>query len=205
MANIAKSNSKEGNAQQAYSREAMNKAMAKAQEAAQNSASLAKSYFNKLIASPLGWPFRYSLQRSVNLVVLGAPYSRISFICNAVTALANLATFSLKEDTIGRFHEGVPDIIRIFTAAIMLIDEYMAKVDIHWSDYDTLSKPEAERKNAPKVAEVRECLREGLERILGSFNEFLGSLGLTKLEIAEAKKAAGAQKVPGMLQARAAR
>jgi nucleoporin NDC1 len=136
---------------------------------------------------------------------LGAPYSRMSLICNAITALANLATFSLKEDEVGRFHEGIPDIIRIFTTAINLIDEYMSKVDIHWSDYDTLSKPEAERKNAPKVAEVRECLREGLERILGSFNEFLSSLGLTKLEIVEAKRAAGAQKAPEMIQARAAR
>lgn len=205
MASIAKSNSKEGNAQQAYSREAINKGMQKAQEGAQKAESLAHNYFNKLVASPLGWPFRHSLQRSVNLVVLGAPYSRMSLVCNAVTALANLATFSLKEDEVGRFHEGIPEIIRIFTTAINLIDEYIAKVDVHWSDYDTLSKPEAERKVAPKVAEVRECLREGLERILGSFNEFLASLGLSKLEIVEAKRAAGAQKAPEMIQARAAR
>lgn len=205
MADIAKSNSKEGNAQQAYGREAINKGMQKAQEGAQKANALRNTNFNKLVASPLGWPFRYSFDRSANLVVLSAPYSRISLICNAVTALVNLATFSLKEDEIGRFHEGVPAIIRVFTTAITLIDEYMAKAEIHWSDQESLSKPEAERKTAPKVEEVRECLREGLERTLGSFNEYLASLGLEKKEIVEAKRAAGAKKAPEMIQARGVR
>jgi len=204
-AEIAKSHSTPGNAQNAYAREALHKGMKKAQEGKHQAESLVTTYYNKLTASPLGWPFRLSFERSANLVVLGTPYSRISLICNAVTALANLATFSLKEDRLGRFHEGVPQIIRAFTTAINKIDEYMAKVEIHWSDFDTLKKPEAEQRNAPRVSEVRECLREGLEKMLGSFNEFLGPLGMSKLEILEAKKAAGAQRVPEMLQARASR
>lgn len=204
-AGIAKSNSSPGNAQQAYGREAVNKGLQKASEGKHQAESLAKQYYNKLTASPVGWPFRYSFERTVNLVVLGYPYSRVSLICNAVTALTNLVTFSLKEDATGRFHEGVPQMIRAFTMAINKIDEYMAKVEIHWSDFDTLKKPEASQRKASKVTEVRECLREGLERILGGFGEFLGPLNMSKFEIAEAKKAAGSRRAPEMIQARAAR
>lgn len=193
--NIAKLNSSPGNAQQAYGREALNAGMKKAQEGTQQAESfLAKNYQN-FVSSPLGIPFRHSFRRTSRLVVLGAPYSRISFICNAITALTNLTTFSLKNDDFGRFHEGVPSIIRIFTTAISKIDEYMAKAAIHHSDISTLRKPEGERRNIPEVTEVRECLREGLERIIGSFNEYLGAMGLSKLEILDAKKAVEAKKV----------
>jgi nucleoporin NDC1 len=199
---FAKSLSSPGNAQHAYGREALHQGMIKASQGSQQAESFLSFYYNKLVASPLGRPFQRSLERTANIIVLGAPYSRISLICNAVTALTNLAIFSLKQDDLGRFHEGVPQIIRVFTTAIKRIDEYMAGIEIHWSDFDTLSKPEAERRVVPQVNEVRECLREGLEKILGSFNEYLSALGLSKLEIMEAKKTVGMSKAPEMLQAR---
>lgn len=179
--------------------------MKKAQEGKEQAESFVGTYSNKFTSSILGRPFRQSLQRTVSIVVFGAPYSRISLICNAITALTNLATFSLKQDDMGRFHEGIPQIIRLFTTAINKIDEYMAKVPIHWSDYETLKKPEAERKKVPEVGQVRECLREGLERILGSFNEYLTGLEMSKVEIMDAKKAVGVSKGPEMLQAGPAR
>ncbi len=83
----------------------------------------------------------------------------------------------------------MPEIIRVFTTAIAKIDEFMDKIEIHWSDRATLRKPEGERRKVKEVEDVRECLREGLEKILGSFNEYLGSIGLSKVEIMEAKKA----------------
>jgi nucleoporin NDC1 len=193
-AGIAKSHSSPGNAQQAYGREALNKGFKKASEGAQQAESVVGTYYNKLVSSPLGWPFRHSLQRTASVVVLGAPYSRISLICNAISALTNLTTFSLKQDELGHFHHGVPGIIRVFTSAIGKIDAYLATMQIHWSDYETLGKPEAEQKVVPQVNEVRECLREGLERIVGTFNEFLGGMGLSKVEILEAKKAIGEKK-----------
>ncbi|OAK99733.1 hypothetical protein IQ06DRAFT_275963 [Phaeosphaeriaceae sp. SRC1lsM3a] len=202
---IAKLHSSPGNAQQAYGREALNKGLKKAQEGKEQAESFVGTYSNKVTSSIVGRPFRQSLERTVNIVVLGAPYSRISLICNAITALTNLATFSLKQDELGRFHEGIPQIIRLFTTAITKIDEYMAHVPIHWSDFETLKKPEAERKKVPQVEEVRECLREGLERILGSFNEYLTGLEMSKVEIMDAKKAIGVSKGPEMLQAGAAR
>lgn len=196
---IAKTHSAPGNSQQAYGREAINKGVKKAQEGAQQVEQTATSNWNKLVQSPLGGIFRQSFQRATSLVVLGAPYSRFSLICNAVTAVTNLAVFSLSQDSLGRFHEGVPEIVRIFTTAITKLDAYMAAAPIHPSDQETLMKPEAEQRKVPEVEEVRECLREGLEKILGSFNEYLSSMGLSRLEILDAKKVVGTKK-PEMIQ-----
>lgn len=175
--------------------------MSKAQEGAKEAESLFATYCNKFVSSSVGTLFRQTVQRTATIVVLGAPYSRISLVCNAVTALANLSVFSLSEDSLGRFHEGVPAMVRVFTTALNKIDEYMETVPIHPSDTETLAKPEAERRKVAEVDEVRECLREGLERILGSFNEYLSGMGLSRLEIMEAKKAASAKKAPEMVQA----
>ncbi|EMD68385.1 hypothetical protein COCSADRAFT_196339 [Bipolaris sorokiniana ND90Pr] len=200
-ADLAKSHSAPGNAQKAYSREAINKGLSKAQEGAKEAESLFTTYYNKFVSSSVGALFRQSIQRTASIVVLGAPYSRISSICNAVTSLVNLAVSSLSEDSLGRFHEGIPAVVRVLTIALNKIDEYMETVPIHPSDVETLAKLEAERRKVPEVDEVRECLREGLERILGSFNEYLSSMGLSRLEIMEAKKAASAKKAPEMIQA----
>jgi nucleoporin NDC1 len=202
-AGLAKSQSAPGNAQQAYSREAINRGMQKAQEGAREAESFFTKYYSLFVGSQVGALFQQSLQRTSSIVILGAPYSRISLVCNAITALTNLAVFSLSQDTLGRFHEGIPDIIRVFTVALNKIDEYMATVPIHSSDKDTLSKPEADQRKVPEVDEVRECLREGLEKILGGFTEYLSGFAMTRLEILDAKKAVGVKKGPEMIQAAA--
>jgi nucleoporin NDC1 len=199
---IAKSQSTPGNAQQAYSREAINRGVQKAQEGAREAESFFTKYYGLFVSSPIGSLFQQSFKRSTNIVVLGAPYSRISLVCNAITALTNLTVFSLKQDELGQFHKGIPGIIRVFTTALNKLDEYMATVPIHSSDKETLSKPEAEQRSVPEVDEVRECLREGLEKILGGFTEYLTGFGMTRLEILDAKKAVGIKKAPEMVQGR---
>ena len=202
---IAKAHSSSANVQQAYGREAINMGKKKAQEGAQQADSLVSLVSTKVLVSPIGWIFSQSFPRTARMVVLGAPYSRISLICNAITALTNLTMFSISQDTLGRFHQGVPDMVRIFTLALNKIDDYMSIINIHWSDKDTLSKPEAERKKVPEIEQVRECLQEGLEKILGSFADYLIGMGMSRLEITEAKKAAKSAKKPEMLQAAAGR
>ncbi|CAA9964106.1 Ndc1-Nup domain containing protein [Pyrenophora teres f. maculata] len=191
-AGLAKSHSAPGNAQQAYSREAINRGVKKAQEGAKEAESLFTKYYNMFVSTPVGALFRFSVARTANIVVLGAPYSRISLICNAITAVVNLAVLSLTEDTYGRYHECVPEIVRVFTLALIKLDEYMETVPIHWSDKETLEKDEAERRKVTEVEEVRACLREGLGKVLGSFIEYLPSLGMSRLEIMDAKKALSA-------------
>lgn len=201
---IAKMHSSPGNSQQAYGREAINKGVQKAQEGAQQAEAVASTASTKILSSPFGYVFSHSLPRRAKLVVLGAPYSRISLICNAITALTNLAVFSISEDSIGRFHESVPAIVRTFTTAINKIDVYMATLQVHWSDKATLSKPEAERKKVAEVDQVRGCLRRGLQNVLSSFEQYLGGMGMSMLEISDAKKAAAMLKHPEMMQAPAA-
>jgi nucleoporin NDC1 len=198
---IAKSHSSPGNSQQAWGREGINKGLQKAQEGAQQAESVASTASTKILASPFGYIFSHSLSRSAKLVVLSAPYSHISLICNAITALTNLAVFSISEDAIGRFHESVPAIIRTFTLAITKLDTYMAGLQVHWSDKHTLAKREPEQKKIPEVEQVRECLQKGLQNVLSSFDRYLGGMGMSMLEISDAKKAAAVAKQPEMTQA----
>jgi nucleoporin NDC1 len=147
-------------------------------------------FYQQFMASPLGYPLRRSLRRTVNVVVTGAPYSRISILCNAVVALTNLTVSSILEDEYGRMQDEVSQIIRVFTEALKKLDEYIARSNIHWTDYETLSRPEAERKKVAEAEQVREALRAGLEKILRSFGEYLTGLKMSRLEITEAKKVA---------------
>lgn len=143
-----------------------------------------------LLASPLGYPFRHSLRRTANVIVAGAPYSQLSILCNAVVALTNLTVSSILEDEYGRMQDEVAQIIRVFSDALKLLDAYMARLDVHWTDFETLAKPEAERKKVAEAEQVREALRAGLEKILRSFGEYLTALKMSRLEIMEAKKVA---------------
>ncbi|KAJ4994281.1 nucleoporin protein Ndc1-Nup [Stagonosporopsis vannaccii] len=202
---IAQKHSSPANSQQAYGREAINRGMKKAQEGAQQAEAVASSASTKILSSPFGYVFSHSLPRRAKLIVLGAPYSRISLICNAVTALTNLAVFSISEDSIGRFHETVPAIVRTFTSAINKVDAYMAALQVHWSDKETLSKLATEQKKVPEVDRVRQCLQNGLQTVLSSFEQYLSGMGMSMLEIADAKKAAEVFKQPEMMQATAAR
>ncbi|KAG9204481.1 hypothetical protein G6514_000940 [Epicoccum nigrum] len=202
---IAKMHSSSENSQQAYGREAINKGLKKAQEGAQQAESVASTASDKILSSPFGYVFGHSLPRRAKLVVLGAPYSHLSLVCNAITALSNLAAFSITEDQIGRFHNVVPSIIRAFTTAIKKIDAYMSSLQVHQSDKETLAKPEGERKKVPEVDQVRECLQQGLQNILAGFEKYLGGMGMSLLEISDAKKAAASLRQPEMLQTSAAR
>lgn len=198
---IAKSHSSPGNSQQAWGREGINRGLQKAQKGAQQAESVASTASTKILASPFGYIFSYSLPRNAKLVILSAPYSRISLICNAVTALTNLAVFSISEDAIGRFHESVPSIVRTFTLAITKIDTYMAGLQVHWSDKETLARPECEHKKIPEVEQVRDCLQKGLQNVLSSFGKYLSGMGMSMLEVSDAKKAAAVAKQPEMIQA----
>ncbi|KAF2441461.1 hypothetical protein P171DRAFT_523466 [Karstenula rhodostoma CBS 690.94] len=146
-------------------------------------------YYN-FMASPFGYPFRHSLRRNANVVVAGAPYSRLSILCNAIVALTNLTVSSILEDEYGRMQDEVAQIIRVFTEALKLLDQYMERLNIHWTDFETLARPEAERKKVAEAEQVREALRAGLEKILRSFGEYLTGLKMSRLEITEAKKVA---------------
>lgn len=199
---IARAHSSPQYAQNAQARKYLKQGQEKFNQGAQQAESIWVVYSNKFASSPFGRPFRSCIRRTANVVVNGAPYSRQSSIFNAITTLANLTVASLKEDEFGQFNTEVPEMVRVFTAAIKKIEEYMQGLQVHWTDVDCLARPEAERKKIPEVDVVADALKEGLERILGAFNEFLGPMGMTRAEIQEAKKLVARPTVPEIQEVR---
>ncbi|KAF2707074.1 hypothetical protein K504DRAFT_483270 [Pleomassaria siparia CBS 279.74] len=193
---IARAHSSPQNAQNAQARKYLKQGQKKFEERAQEAEGLWVKYTNQFAASPFGWPFRTCIRHTANVVVNGAPYSRQSSIVNAITTLTNLTVASLKEDEYGQFNTEVPQMVRVFTTAIKKIEEYMESLQVHWTDVDCLKKPEAERKDIPEVNVVLDTLKEGLERILGAFNEYLSPMGMSRVEIQEAKKLIAKPSVP---------
>ena len=185
---IARAHSSSENAKNAQARKYLKQGQEKFNQGVQEASGTWTTYSNKFAASYFGQPFRYCIRRTANVVVNGAPYSRQSSIFAAVTTLTNLTVASLKEDEYGQFNAEVPEMVRVFTTAIKKIDEYVASLQIHWTDVDCLARPESERKKIPEVDIVSEVLRDGLERILGAFNEYLSPMGMARAEIQEAKK-----------------
>jgi nucleoporin NDC1 len=185
---IARTHSSPNNPQYAWASEALKMSQATANQAAREAETYLTSNKAKLARSPLGWPFRISLARTAKIVINGAPTSRYYLILNAIATLTNLTVLSLKEDAYGQFQKEVPDIIRAFTAAIGKVEAYVAGLKPHWTDVDMLSRPEAEWRKIVEVEEVQARLREGLERMLRAFGEYLVSLDMSKVEIAEAKR-----------------
>ncbi|KAF2013697.1 hypothetical protein BU24DRAFT_244152 [Aaosphaeria arxii CBS 175.79] len=185
---IARNNSSSQNVQNSYAKEYLKKGQEKASHGVRQAESWWDVHRNRLAASPVGWPFRQSLPRTANVVVAGAFYSRQATIFNAITALANLAVHSLSEDIYGSFHNEVPEIIRTLTQAIKDIDAYMNVIQIHWTDFETLTKPEAERKKVKEVEEITAELKDGLEKIVRAFTEYLPGMKISSEEIREAKR-----------------
>ncbi|KAF2491093.1 hypothetical protein BU16DRAFT_517152 [Lophium mytilinum] len=155
----------------------------------------ASDFINNFIHSPAGIPFRRSFLRTVTVVVAGTPFSHAGPIADAATALAGLVACSLKEDTYGRVQKDVPDIIRAFVAAIKKIDAFVTSLNVHWTDKElVMGKINYEEKDTPEVKEVVEALRDGLEKILLAWVEFLDTCGLTRAEVREAKLLAGGER-----------
>ena len=198
---IARTHSSPQYAEDAYGRKLLKNSQQKIAEGVQqveatvdtNKAWFASSWFGSL--------FRQTLRRKANSVIFGTPYSRQALITNAVIALTQLTVHSLKEDDVGQWQNLVPEIIRSFTTAIKAIETYMQGLPVHWSDVDTLNKPPAEQKKVPEVEDFVKELKDGLSQQLGAFVEYLESMGMSRVEIQEAKKAV-ASKTPEMRQAR---
>ncbi|KAF2471607.1 uncharacterized protein BDR25DRAFT_260073 [Lindgomyces ingoldianus] len=197
---IARAHSSPQNAADSKAREYLKKGQVQLNEGARQAESLWTVYKTKLVASPLGWPWRSCVRRHANAVINGTPYSRQSAIMNAITSLTNLTVASLKEDEYGQFNGQVPEIIRTFSLAIKKIETYMQGLDVHWTDLDCLARQDTERKKIPEVQAVLESLKEGLEKILRAFNEYLSNMGMSRQEILEAKKLV-TRETPHMVEA----
>jgi nucleoporin NDC1 len=196
---IARTHSSPENVKGSYGRTALKKGQEMTTHGVTEAVSVWEKYKNIGCRTPIGWIFRKTVRREANTTVFGTPYSRQIIIFHAITILANLTVASLKEDEHGQFQDEVPNIVRAFTAAINAVERYTQGLQVHWTDVEAFAMPEADRTKVPEVEELKTALREGLGKILGAFNEYLSTMGMTRAEIQAAKECVAR---PEMLQRR---
>jgi nucleoporin NDC1 len=171
-ADIAKQHSSPANTQDAAGRYVLRKGQDGFDEGRNKIGSAWDNLVESASQTPIGWLWRKSVRREANAWVFGSPYSRKMLIYNAITILTNLAVASLKEDVHGQFQNEVPDIVRAITAAIKALEDYA----------------KALKTTIPEIEEPKTALKEALGKILGAFNEYLSTMGMTCTEIQEAKE-----------------
>ncbi|KAI9727136.1 MAG: hypothetical protein M1828_007337 [Chrysothrix sp. TS-e1954] len=146
---------------------------------------VAQEYFVRFLKSPLGEPFRTTFGRRALTVVLGTPTGSLSVIADAITGLSNIAVRSLKEDPYGKVQADVANIIRVFTSTAEVLESFLSKLPVHWTDVEFVEK---QRRNIPEVETVLANLRAGLRDLINEFGEFREDLGLNRIELRRAKE-----------------
>jgi nucleoporin NDC1 len=145
-------------------------------------------YLLTILQSPVGIPFRETLPKHATAIVLGAPYGANTPLLAAISALSQLAISSLKEDEYGTVSKDVASIIRTFTYAESAVVRFMSTLQPHWTDVGFDEK----RPSARVVEDVEAVLaelRNGLSKLVSEFAEYQEDLGLTAMDIREAKAA----------------
>lgn len=141
----------------------------------------------QLLRTPVGEPFRQTFARKVRSVVFGAPVGRENDIIHASRALSTLCSHSLKEDDYGQVAKSVALIIRTYMGAIIAIQNFTATTRPEWTD---VSFTERDR-HVRDVREVVAVLKEGLEEVVLAFGEYASAVGLSKVELREARELVG--------------
>ncbi|KAL9097285.1 MAG: hypothetical protein Q9165_000712 [Trypethelium subeluteriae] len=142
----------------------------------------------RLLRPPLGSPFRSTFARRATAVIAGAPYAHTGAILHATSALSHLVHHALREDTFGLVAKDVPLIVRALTATITAVDRFIAGFEVHWTD---VGFEEGMRGRVEEVERIRTGLKEGLERVLVAYGEFLEMEGMSRGEINRAKECVG--------------
>lgn len=147
----------------------------------------ATSTFDKLLATPLGEPFRQTFARRASAVVFGVPVSNRVNIIHASRVLADLCKYAIQDDDFGQVAKSVRSVLTTFTRTIKDINTLLAKLKPAKSD---VLFQESDRK-VEEIEEVKQVLKEGLEAVLLAYGEYADSVGFTKTEVREAKEALG--------------
>lgn len=159
----------------------------------------ASGLLTEALKSHLGAPFRQTFARRVRAVIFGTPHSNRVNIIHAIKALTRLCVYSLREDEYGQVQKDIGRIVRVLTASIKAVDSFVNSLQPHWTDvwFD-----ERRDRNVPEIMELLDVLRVSLEEILLAFGEYVGALGLSKLEVREAREASaksnGAKALPAV-------
>ncbi|KAF2142396.1 uncharacterized protein K452DRAFT_358201 [Aplosporella prunicola CBS 121167] len=141
-------------------------------------------WFVKLVASPVGGPFRQTFARRVTAAVLGTPYSHTGAVINAIVATTELALNSIKEDDFGIVSRDIAVIIRAFADAIKSIEAFVTAQEPHWTDIAFRER----HRRVEDVHEVLLTLRVGLTRIVDKFGNYLAGMDMGIREVKDVKE-----------------
>ena len=128
-------------------------------------------------SSVFAWFFKTPLERRINAVILGSPYSNAALIVDAVESVTRMQVASLSEDDYGKVISGVPDTVRTLTKAVVAIETFVGA-----NNQGGLSGIE-------EVEMVFDRLKAALSELLSGFQLYLTDVGLGIRELQEAKKA----------------
>jgi len=92
----------------------------------------------------------------------------------------------LHEDQFGSVQNDIAEIVRILTATVTVMENFLNQVRPHWSDVER-RRGSADR---GEVGEVLDILKHSLEQIVLGFGEYADDLGLSLKEVREAREAA---------------
>lgn len=104
-----------------------------------------------------------------------------------------LCLASLKEDAYGQVAKSVPEIVRSYTSVLKAIQGLIATMQPDWTDV-AFSGQERELRGHGELASVKEvadALRDGLEELVLGFGEYADQLGLSKMDMREAREVIG--------------
>ncbi|KAK9365125.1 nucleoporin protein Ndc1-Nup [Lipomyces kononenkoae] len=140
------------------------------------------THITSFLTTPYGAPFRCTIQRRVSKLV-----SNRELVSDAINALADLVVNSIVEDTFGTVQRDIPRILNEFDQTITLLDSFIVKPPLHWSDVSNKKKLVNGKNpigssNAIELDEVDilvEDLAEAFDRIVHTFDKYLLGMGLT--------------------------
>lgn len=187
---LARVHSSPGNAANAQARKLLDSGTSTLNQGMQSSVGFFGQHVSTVLQSFLGTMFQNSSSRIANVVISGSPYSRAGLINCAIQALTRLAVLSLKEDSLGQFHKEIPEVIRVFSTTIKNTEDYLKRLSLSLAELDLLGASNGTTNQANSVSCVVDALKDGLEKILNSFAEYLPNMNISRNELREAKELA---------------
>ncbi|KAK9320643.1 nucleoporin protein Ndc1-Nup [Lipomyces orientalis] len=134
------------------------------------------------LSTPYGAPFRCTIQRKVSKLV-----SNRELVSDAISALTDLVVNSMIEDTFGTVQRDIPRILSEFDQSITIMEMFIQKPPLHWSDVINKKKL-VNGRNPVRTSDAIELdeldvlvdeLTEAFDRIVHTFDKYLLGMGLS--------------------------
>ncbi|KAK9466893.1 nucleoporin protein Ndc1-Nup [Lipomyces arxii] len=139
-------------------------------------------YAVTFLRSPLGVPFRCTVQRRVSMLI-----NNPDLVSSAIFGLSNLVVNSMSEDTFGTVQRDIPRVLEELDKTLTVLEEFYEQPILHWSDVDNIERlqdgmnPMGEQDSIKleEIDQISENLLEAFEGIYKKFNDYLSSMSVS--------------------------